>query len=77
MRHVAENIVFKIVFLKKIISKYKNIFSVRTATKIDLETIQSHAAEALGCSSVIINDLKRKRMANYDFDWEKILMVIN
>lgn len=40
-------------------------------TKIDLATMGESVADVLGTSSVIINDLKLKRMATYEFDLEK------
>lgn len=45
------------------------------ATKVDAELIESHTGEVIGCSSIIINDFRRKRMANYDFDWHSALQV--
>lgn len=32
-------------------------------------------ADTLGSSAVIVNDLKQRRMRDYDFDWNKILQV--
>jgi arginyl-tRNA synthetase len=32
-------------------------------------------AEVLGCSAVVVNDLKQRRLRDYDFDWNKILQV--
>lgn len=46
-----------------------------TATKVDLKECGEAVAEILGCSAVIVNDLKQKRQRDYEFDWNKILQV--
>lgn len=51
------------------------MFLLLPATKVNVELIESLTADVIGCSSIIINDLRRKRMANYDFDWDAALQV--
>jgi arginyl-tRNA synthetase len=42
---------------------------------VDLSKCGDAVADVLGSSAVIINDLKQRRMRDYQFDWDKILQV--
>ncbi|CAG9862201.1 unnamed protein product [Phyllotreta striolata] len=49
----------------------KQIESPTTKTPLNDE----RTADILGVSCVIVNDLKRRRQKDYDFDWDKVLQV--
>ena len=43
-----------------------------TATKIPVESFRA-TADVLAISGILVNDMRRKRTANYAFDWEQVL----
>ncbi|GAB0098531.1 Arginyl-tRNA synthetase [Sergentomyia squamirostris] len=65
-----------VVFLEDILNEAKEIMREKQlkcpTTKIDLETDEK-TADVLGVSAVIINELKKRRLKDYTFDWKHAL----
>ncbi|CAH1112645.1 unnamed protein product [Psylliodes chrysocephalus] len=65
------------IFLKDILDECKDIMAKKQIESPTTKTSinDDETSDILGISCVIINDLKRRRQKDYDFDWNKILQV--
>ncbi|XP_074038000.1 arginyl-tRNA synthetase, mitochondrial isoform X2 [Leptinotarsa decemlineata] len=65
------------VFLKDILDECREMMIKRQiqspTTKVPIS--DGETADILGISCVIVNDLKRRRQKDYQFDWDKVLQV--
>uniref|UniRef100_A0A182NNR0 Probable arginine--tRNA ligase, mitochondrial n=1 Tax=Anopheles dirus TaxID=7168 RepID=A0A182NNR0_9DIPT len=66
----------KVVFLKDILHEAQQLVQEKQRESPNTKTNPADnpdVCDILGTSAVIINDLKQRRMKDYDFDWAKIL----